>query len=135
MFDYHRRFAWFIEKYDMRERYVDMRERVRQEGTKGCIDQFIMELEAGKFDPPLPGNDTTPPDAKPTEDDDEDANMEESGQSSNKGQTEKKAGQGEHLVAPNGPQLMIRTLPPDIGRLKLEEVLNLLPSIPKPDCL
>lgn len=134
MFDYHRKYSWFTEKYDMRERYVDMRERVRQEGTKGCIDQFIMELEGGKFDPPLPGQEPSAPASKPTEDDDEDAVMEENGQAS-KGPAEKKAGPGEHLVAPNGPQLMIRTLPPDIGRLKLEEVLNLLRFCPNSDRL
>src|SRR4051794_23273709 len=51
MFNYHRKFAWFTEKYDMSDRFVDMRERVRKDGLKGTINQFIIELEAGLFDP------------------------------------------------------------------------------------
>lgn len=118
MFDYHRKFAWFIEKYDMAERYFDMRERVRQQGWKGTIDQFIIQLEAGKFDPPLPGGEPSAS-ITHTRGDEEDTEMNDQPTS----QAAKKPASGEHMVAPNHPQLMIRTSPPDIGRLSLEELL------------
>lgn len=117
MFDYHRKFAWFIEKYGMRERYLDMRERVRQQGWKNTINHFIIQLEAGKFDPPLPGGEPAVVISQ-VRGEDEDAEMNEP----SSGQPVKKLAPGEHMVAPGYPQLMIRTLPPDIGRLSLEEV-------------
>ena len=121
MFDYHRKFTWFIEKYDTGERYFDMRERVRQQGWKDTISHFIIQLEAGKFDPPLPGGEPANSTSQ-IRGDEEDTEMNEP----QSNQPVKKLASGEHMVAPSHPQLMIRTLPPDIGRLLLEEVGHIL---------
>jgi hypothetical protein len=114
MFEYHRKFSWFIEKYDVGERYFDMRERVRQQGWKGAISHFINQLEAGKFDPPLPGVEPITVTSQVRGEDDIEINETSS-------QPTKKLSTGEHMIAPSYPQLMIRTLPPDIGRIQLEE--------------
>lgn len=120
MFDYHRKFAWFLEKYDMADRYVDMRDRVRQQGWRGRIAHFIEELEGGKFDPMLPGQEPSVQATRVRGDDDESSNHGDSTQATSASQPTP----GEHMVAPTHPQLLIRTLPPDIGRLKLEEVIS-----------
>jgi hypothetical protein len=122
MFDYHRKFAWFIEKYDIADRFVDMRDRVRQQGWKGRIAQFMIELEEGKFDPVLPGHELSVQPSKVRGDDDELSNNGDGVQTVSNEATATQPGPGEYMVAPSTPQLLIRTLPPDIGRLKLEEV-------------
>jgi hypothetical protein len=122
MFEYHRTFAWFIEKYDMADRFVDMRDRVRQQGWKDRIAQFMIELEGGKFDPVLPGHEPSVQTSKVRGDDDELSNNDDGVQTNSNEATATQPGPGEHMVAPSNPQLLIRTLPPDIGRLKLEEV-------------
>ena len=121
MFDYHRKFSWFVEKYDVSERYFDMRTRVRQLGWKDTISHFINQLEAGKFDPPLPGAEPTTVTTHVRGEEDIDI------PDASISQPTKKLAPGEHMVAPSHPQLMIRTLPPDIGRLQLEEA-SLIPN-------
>jgi hypothetical protein len=122
MFDYHRKFAWFTEKYDVADRFVDMRDRVRQQGWEGRIAQFMIELEGGKFDPVLPGHELSVQPSKVRGEDDELSNNGDGVQTTSNEATATQPGPGEHMVAPSNPQLLIRTLPPDIGRLKLEEV-------------
>jgi hypothetical protein len=129
MFEYHRRLAWFIEKYDPAERHEDLRARVRKEGLNGTIDQFILELEAGKHDPgqtPSQAMDTddTVPMTQETQDEDDTMGEEEPTKQNTKptnGHPAKPANPGEISIMPSGPQLMIRTIPPDIGRIKLEQ--------------
>jgi len=131
MFEYHRRLAWFIEKYDPAERYEDLRARVRREGLNGTIDQYILELEAGKHDPgqaPSQAMDTddAAPTTQETQDEDDTMGGEEEPTKQNINATNeqpaKPVNPGEISIMPSGPQLMIRTIPPDIGRLKLEQV-------------
>jgi len=130
MFEYHRRLAWFIEKYDPAERYEDLRARVRREGLNGTIDQFMLELEAGKHDPgqsPSQAMDTddAPPTTQETQDEDDTMGGEEEPTKQNvkptNGHPAKPVNVGEISIMPSGPQLMIRTIPPDIGRFKLEQ--------------
>lgn len=122
MFEYHRKHAWFIEKYDSGDRYADMRTRVRQQGWRGAISHFIDRMEAGNFDPSLHEDIGT---SVPRTRVDEDETMDDQGQtvSDLPSLPTKKAGPGEVMVAPAFPQLMIRTIPPDVGRLQLEEIL------------
>ena len=151
MFDHHRKSPWFAEKYDPAPEFQAMRTRVRKLGWRGRMDAFIADLESGTFDPdlsePVPestrenangdssatngaGADASVDDIKPSGDDDmqfnvepeEDAGVDDttrSGGNKNKGG----ANRGEEVaVPPEGNQVMIRTIPPDIGRAKLEEV-------------
>ena len=137
MFEYHRRLAWFIEKYDPAERHEDLRARVRKEGLNGTIDQFILELEAGKHDPgqtPSQAMDTddTAPTTQETQDEDDTMGEEEPTKQnikSTNGHPTRPVNPGEISIMPSGPQLMIRTIPPDIGRIKLEQVNCTGPSM------
>ena len=74
---------------------------------------------AGADDVPNPADDEIPGD-------EEDGNENEPGKSTANGKSSK-GNKGdnrgeEYSVMPEGNQVMIRTIPPDIGRLKLEEV-------------
>ncbi|PIL36890.1 transcription factor [Ganoderma sinense ZZ0214-1] len=157
MFDHHRKSPWFAEKYDPAPEFQAMRTRVRKLGWKGRMDTFIVDLESGTFDPdlsePVPestrenangdssttngaGADASVDDIKPSGDDDMQFNVEpeedaggddatRSGSNKNKGG----ANRGEEVaVPPEGNQVMIRTIPPDIGRAKLEEFVSKIPG-------
>ncbi|KAI1789040.1 hypothetical protein LXA43DRAFT_1023033 [Ganoderma leucocontextum] len=157
MFDHHRKSPWFAEKYEPAPEFQAMRTRVRKLGWKGRMDAFIVDLESGAFDPdlsePVPestkenangdssatngaGADANVEDIKPTGDDDMQFNVEpeedaggddaaRSGGNKNKGG----ANRGEEVaVPPEGNQVMIRTIPPDIGRAKLEEFVSKIPG-------
>ncbi|KAI6035578.1 hypothetical protein F5J12DRAFT_794440 [Pisolithus orientalis] len=158
MFDHHRKSPWFAEKYDPSPEFVALRRRVRKEGWKGKQDLFLHDLEAGKYDPDLNeseselsvakegntsgglGDGTAPEEAKNAADDDMQFNMdaEEDGgdheanraEVNGKGFVDNRRGnRGEEIsVLPEGNQVMIRTIPPDIGRLKLEEACNNVPG-------
>jgi hypothetical protein len=149
MFDHHRKSPWFAEKYDPAPDFENLRMRVRKEGWKGRLDTFLHDLESGKFDPDF--NDTEPEPSSPVKDtgeaaniegsaatgddpkpayddmqdnvegdDDEPARADANGKSS---YDKKNINRGEEMsVPPEGNQVMIRTIPPDIGRIKLEEV-------------
>jgi hypothetical protein len=136
MFDYHRRLAWFIEKYDPAERYEDLRARVRKEGLNSTIDHFILELEGGKHDPGQSPNEAMDADGTASttqetlDEDDTMAGEEEPAKQDDKptnGHIAKPVSPGEISIMPSGPQLMIRTVPPDIGRIKLEQASGLVP--------
>ncbi|KAI6105381.1 hypothetical protein F5141DRAFT_1123261 [Pisolithus sp. B1] len=158
MFDHHRKSPWFAEKYDPSPEFVALRRRVRKEGWRGKLDAFLHDLEAGKYDPDLneseselpvtkesntsggPGDGTAPEEAKNAADDDMQFNMdaEEDGADHEPSRAEvngrvfvdnKRGNRGEEIsVLPEGNQVMIRTIPPDIGRLKLEEACNKIPG-------
>lgn len=161
MFDHHRKSPWFAEKYDPAPEFSNLRARVRRVGWRGRIDTFLLDVEAGKFDPdlhpPEPEPEPTSPikeetngdsavngvesgaietpveEAKPTATGDDDMNFnaeaeEEQDQEANRaGSTrqndDRRGKSGEEISVPTeGNQVMIRTIPPDIGRVKLEEV-------------
>lgn len=173
MFEHHRKSPWFAEKYDPSPEYLQLRARVRKVAWKGRIDSFVLDLEAGKFDPDLsqpepeadsskeagtngdsapPTSDTavgdsamapseeTKPNVGGSGDDDMQFNVEQeddgvdqdagrnelngSGkQPSDQNDSKRSIGRGEEVaIPPEGNQIMIRTIPPDIGRVKLEEV-------------
>ena len=149
MFEHHRKSPWFGEKYDPAPEFQAMRMRVRKSGWRGRMDAFVSDLEAGKFDPDFsePTVDTTKEAAngdsaangtkdgegaedKPTADDDMQFNIEAEEDvggedASRNAQNKNKPGanRGEEIaVPPEGNQVMIRTIPPDIGRAKLEDV-------------
>lgn len=151
MFDHHRKSPWFAEKYDPAQEFVALRRRVRKEGWRGRLDTFLLDLESGKFDPDLsePETDTISPvketveageDAKTGGDDDmqfnldaeDDAGEQEPSRAEANGKTvndNKRNNRGEEIaVAPEGNQVMIRTIPPDIGRVKLEEACSKVPG-------
>jgi hypothetical protein len=145
MFDHHRKSPWFAEKYDPAPEFVTLRRRVRKEGWRGRLNTFLHDLESGKFDPDLsePETDVTSPmketvetgeDTKTAGDDDmqfnldaeDDAGEQEPSRVETNGRSmndNKRNNRGEEIsVPPEGNQVMIRTIPPDIGRMKLEEV-------------
>lgn len=152
MFDHHKKSPWFVEKYEPTPDLENLRKRVRKEGWKGRLDNFLVDLELGKFDPevneaepepPSPtkdagevlhieSGDVTGDESKPTDDDiqdnvegddDEPARLDANGKSSS---DKKTINYDEEMsVPPEGNQVMIRTIPPDIGRIKLEEVRRL----------
>jgi hypothetical protein len=168
MFDHHRKSPWFIEKYDPAPDFENLRTRVRKEGWKGRLNTFFHDLELGKFDPnfiepeldpsssakdtgeganieasaaagddPKPGYDDIQDNVEG--DEDEPARPDANGKSS---YDKKYINRGEEMsVPPEGNQVMIRTIPPDIGRVKLEEVgypielplqyRSLSPKVPK----
>ncbi|KAI6128407.1 hypothetical protein EDD16DRAFT_1548420 [Pisolithus croceorrhizus] len=152
MFDHHRKSPWFAEKYDPSPEFVALRRRVRKEGWRGKLDAFLHDLEAGKYDPDLneseselpvtkesntsggPGDGTAPEEAKNAADDDMQFNMdaEEDAAAEVNGRVfvdNKRGNRGEEIsVLPEGNQVMIRTIPPDIGRFKLEEACNKIPG-------
>ncbi|KAK7695549.1 hypothetical protein QCA50_000185 [Cerrena zonata] len=167
MFDHHRKSPWFAEKYDPSPELAALRARVRRVGWRGRIDTFLLDLEAGKFDPdlhpPEPEPEPTSPikeetngdsaangaesgaietpveESKPTmtgdddmtfnaeaeEENDQDANR----AGNNKQNDDRRGKSGEEVSVPTeGNQVMIRTIPPDIGRVKLEEACSKLPG-------
>jgi len=180
MFDHHRKSPWFVEKYDPSPEYLNLRARTRREGWKGRESMFLLDVEAGKFDPDFnePAPEAEPPSPvkeNPTNgesaiilesngngaaalteepkagggDDEMQFNMdpeeeggdnagdndisrvEANGKSSGKNE---RFTRGEEIsVPPEGNQVMIRTIPPDIGRVKLEDVsgFNLAIACPK----
>jgi hypothetical protein len=149
MFDHHRKSPWFVEKYDPAPEFENLRMRVRKEGWKGRLNTFLHDLESGKCDPdfnepepePSPsardvgeaavveGTGVASDEQKPASDDmqdnveaddDEPARVDPNGKSLI---DKKNINRGEEMsVLPEGNQVMIRTIPPDIGRIKLEEV-------------
>jgi len=155
LFDHHRKSPWFAEKYDPSPEFVTLRTRVRKTGWKGRTNQFLSDLEEGKFDPNISETEAEPsspisptairekenseaPDASDvkTEDkkDDDDFGLTIDGdeEAADNGDIKtdingkgifdgKRALRSDEIsVMPEGNQVMIRTIPPDIGRVKLE---------------
>ncbi|KAG6375071.1 hypothetical protein JVT61DRAFT_3855 [Boletus reticuloceps] len=158
MFEHHRKSPWFAEKYDPAPEFLVLRRRLRKDGWKGHLHAFVQDLEMGKFDPDLNeqsessaqhkdsaisgdvGENVVPvEEVKNTADDDmqfamdaeEDTGEHDASRVENgKATTEhKRSNRGEEIsVPPEGNQVMIRTIPPDIGRLKLEEACSKIPG-------
>ncbi|KAJ7666549.1 hypothetical protein B0H17DRAFT_1089648 [Mycena rosella] len=175
MFDHHRKSPWFSEKYDPAPELQNLRKRVRKEGWKDRIDTFLLDLEAGKFDPdlnepqvespvkengsangeaslpssesvPNPNGTAAPISEEPkaaTDDDDMQFNMnvdedhteadtsraDANGKSAANNNNNKRTDRGDEVsVMPEGNQVMIRTIPPDIGRVKLEDACSKVPG-------
>ncbi|EAU80560.1 hypothetical protein CC1G_09957 [Coprinopsis cinerea okayama7 len=152
MFDHHKKSPWFAEKYDPSPEYVALRTRVRKEGWKGRLNNFLLDLEAGKFDPDLnepreePAspikesangegadmNGNAPASADDYLDGDEEHGDHDGGrpEANGKGSSKKKDdNRGDEIAVPaEGNQVMIRTIPPDIGRVKLEEACSKIPG-------
>ncbi|KAL4241397.1 ARS2 family protein [Abortiporus biennis] len=166
MFEHHRKSPWFAEKYDPAPEYAHLRARVRKVGLRGQIDNFLMDLETGKFDPALKPQEPEPEPTSPKDTngvsvnasettiappvsadmknmnagDDEmqfnvDVEEDNVDQEANRGEANGKTftdkrGKGEEEVSvePDGNQVMIRTIPPDIGRMKLEEACSKVPG-------
>lgn len=146
MFDHHRKSPWFAEKYDPAAELQNLRDRVRKEGWHGRLNTFLHDLELGKFDPQSTEVDHEPSspvkdsangdqilaeDRRPGDDelqfhvDGDDDAQEPNG----KGSGEKHNSKDEEAsVLPEGNQVMIRTIPPDIGRVKLEEACRSVPG-------
>lgn len=148
MFEQHRKNPWFLEKYGLEDEYVNLRKRTRKHGLRGRIATFLDDLELGEYDPdlaPEPAQEAEPPspikeeanghDGLDDNKDDQDGQVEENapgetpkpeanGTVVQRGSNSKRTQiTGEEAIIPNdGNSIMIRTIPPDIGRLKLEEV-------------
>lgn len=177
LFEHHRKSPWFAEKYDPSPEYANLRARVRKVGWRGRANQFLNDLEEGKFDfgandsseeitsptsPTSPvsplttkheGDESAAPEtmnatsgadvAEPIVKNDDDFGMGVDGDeeaADNAGNLKidtngkapsdtKDSSKDEVSVMPEGNQVMIRTIPPDIGRVKLEAVCgSLIPS-------
>ncbi|PPQ68654.1 hypothetical protein CVT24_005385 [Panaeolus cyanescens] len=141
MFEHHRKSPWFAEKYDPAPEFVNLRARVRKEGWKGRMTAFLNDLELGKFDPDAseaenepssPAKENGEPeshqDVKAEDEGDQDDEGEH-GDANGKASGGKRATKVEEVsVPPEGNQVMIRTIPPDIGRVKLEEACSKIPG-------
>ncbi|KZT35530.1 hypothetical protein SISSUDRAFT_1025265 [Sistotremastrum suecicum HHB10207 ss-3] len=157
MYEHHKKSPWFAEKYDPSPEFTNLRNRVRKEGWRGRLANFLLELEEGKHDPEIApaASDDAPPkdpvpaqtetlkaepsngdaDVKPNLDEDAPYGMdaeEDNHENENKEETNGKA-QNENKkpmrsdevsVLPEGNEVMIRTIPPDIGRVKLEDACS-----------
>ncbi|KAG8715023.1 hypothetical protein FRC11_006078 [Ceratobasidium sp. 423] len=150
LFNAHKNQVWFIERYDPASEYVTLRDRIKAEGRKGRTARFVQELEEGKYDPVVEDPTTVTTEDKPpgspraegvdsTHDneldfdngDDEEGNSKPTADAIENGKA-KEGPQGgrdvECSMETEGNQVMIRTLPPDIGRVKLEQALNTIPG-------
>ncbi|KAH8829755.1 hypothetical protein DL96DRAFT_1590281 [Flagelloscypha sp. PMI_526] len=141
MFDHHRKSPWFSEKYDPDKKFQDMRARVRKEGWQGRIDVFLNDLENGVLDPVYEEPEASPENGVEgekkddlngnvkTDDVDIEPEEEPAGDGSKGG--DRRGGRQDEpsvTVEPEGNQVMIRTIPPDIGRVKLEGACRDVPG-------
>jgi hypothetical protein len=136
MFDQHRKSPWFAENYSPEEEYVNLRARTRKRGWRGRLPAYLDALEAGQHDPEpevMPSDAVTEgtakdeqngEDAKPEGDEQlEDEQPDANGKAGAEAADKKTSKTGDEITVPNeGNQVMIRTIPPDIGRAKLESV-------------
>ncbi len=154
MFQYHKSFPWFNEKYNPSSPFVNLRYRVRREGWDGRIDKFIRELEEGKYDPAFetnrdekeildsvtanPSNGDSemsamvdePKGDEAAEVDEDPPTVENAAELNGNGKRPESPSPAEGTkmrdeeisVMPEGNQVLIRTIPPDIGRVKIEKV-------------
>jgi hypothetical protein len=151
MFNHHRNTPWFQEKYSPDPEFTNLRQRTRQRGIRGRLPRFLEDLEAGKFDAEVvndhadangstakeeDASGTTLPAEAPAEEESKD-NEEENADgdrpelngkvdasADGRGHDSRRdANRGAEVSVPNDAnQVMIRTIPPDIGRVKLERV-------------
>ncbi|KAG8759946.1 hypothetical protein FRC14_004499 [Serendipita sp. 396] len=150
LFEKHRTAAWFLEKYDPSERYSDLRARVRKQGWQGSLDQFVEQLEAGKFDYVFESGNSKPTEQTTTDPQTGEAQDSVKVEVSETTQSEKpekveeeeedgdedpewangKNGDKDEVIIPHkGHQVMIKSIPPEIGRLQLEPVVDKLSGV------
>ncbi|KDN51189.1 hypothetical protein RSAG8_00818, partial [Rhizoctonia solani AG-8 WAC10335] len=151
LFNAHKSQVWFIERYDPAPEHVALRDRIKAEGRKGRTARFVQELDEGKYDPIVEDPTTVTTEDKPEgspraegggdstndneldfdNDNDEEGNSKPTAEATENGKA-KGGPQGgrdvECSMDTEGNQVMIRTLPPDIGRVKLEQALNTIPG-------
>ncbi|TFK99084.1 hypothetical protein BDV98DRAFT_532986 [Pterulicium gracile] len=157
MFEHHRKSPWFAERYDPAPDQQALRTRTRKEGWEGRLDKFLLDLESGAFDPDInepteeepaspmkeqqEGANGLAEDVKREDDDDafdfgheDEGGNNDSGkqdtQDRNRAEAAKRGRErGEEVsVEPEGNTVMIRTIPPDIGRVKLEAACSSVPG-------
>ncbi|KAJ3975939.1 hypothetical protein EV361DRAFT_886072 [Lentinula raphanica] len=147
MFEHHKKSPWFWEKYDPAPEFQTLRQRVRKEGWKGRVNTFLLDLESGKYDSDPNGpepesmeskdsngetlhNDGLVDGSKPSGDDELDAEDDTGADANGKLNNEnRRLNLAEEIAVPQeGNQVMIRTIPPDIGRVKLEESCRVIPG-------
>lgn len=118
---------------------------MRKVGWRGRINQFVTDLENGTFDtsntgepeaseatkdvPDVPADGADVADTSVRNDDEfgmgpdgEDEAQGNAGETKADGNPPPRESRNEFSVLPEGNQVMIRTIPPDIGRVKLENV-------------
>ncbi|KAF8759618.1 hypothetical protein RHS01_01713 [Rhizoctonia solani] len=144
LFNAHKSQVWFIERYDPQRNMVPCVTESRR-GPKGRTARFVQELEEGKYDPVVEDPTTVTTEPKPASspraegvdtndneldfdhDNDDEGNPKPATEATENGKV-KEGPQGgrdvECSMETEGNQVMIRTLPPDIGRVKLEQALN-----------
>ncbi|CAE6454792.1 unnamed protein product [Rhizoctonia solani] len=151
LFNAHKNQVWFVERYDPAAEHVALRDRIKAEGRKGRTARFVQELEEGKYDPVVEDPATVTAEDKPAgspraeggvdatndnemdfdNDNEEEGNSKPTAETTENGKA-KEGPQGgrdvECSMETEGNQVMIRTLPPDIGRVKLEQALNTIPG-------
>ncbi|KAF9076653.1 hypothetical protein BDP27DRAFT_1313687 [Rhodocollybia butyracea] len=146
MFEHHKKSPWFWEKYNPAPEFQKLRQKTRKGGWKSRLNNFLLDLDLGKYDPDLNETqiekkdiaaeipaDGAAEDSKPVDDDmqfnidaEDDAGADANGKT---GGDYRRSNKGEEIaVAPEGNQVMIRTIPPDIGRIKLEESCRIIPG-------
>ncbi|KAG8720292.1 hypothetical protein FRC08_000652 [Ceratobasidium sp. 394] len=152
LFNAHKGQVWFIERYDPAPEYIALRDRIKVEGRKGRAARFLQELEEGKYDPvveepaalattePKPaasphaeaGNDPANEHELDFDNENEDEGNPKQAAEPNENGKPKEGPQGgrdeECSMETEGNQVMVRTLPPDIGRVKLEQALSTIPG-------
>ncbi|KAK7061319.1 hypothetical protein R3P38DRAFT_2828809 [Favolaschia claudopus] len=134
MFEHHRRSPWFAEKYDPAKEYDDLRKRrcqrracLRPAPTNGNAAPISEEPKAGGDDDEMQFNMNVDEDLPA----DTDANrLDANGKNaSNAANNKRSSDRGDEVsVMPEGNQVMIRTIPPDIGRMKLEDACSKVPG-------
>ncbi|GJJ07679.1 hypothetical protein Clacol_001884 [Clathrus columnatus] len=146
LFDHHKASPWFSEKYNPAPEWINLRNRVRKQGWKGRPELFLRELEEGKYDQRREfesvGKDNTIPTDEKAQPQPEDIDVpDEDGaepgietQTKNETNGKQSAQNGRQAreddvpVQPDGNQIAIRTIPPDIGRQKIEEACRSIPG-------
>ncbi|KAF9520769.1 hypothetical protein BS47DRAFT_1370307 [Hydnum rufescens UP504] len=131
MFNYHKASPWFNEKYNPAEPYVNLRLRVRREGWLGRVSNFISELDEGGHDPILVEETPEGDDELPSADNNIQSNGHLNGKKAGGLEPDgfkAKLRDDEVSVLPEGNQVLIRTIPPDIGRVKLERICRIAPG-------
>jgi hypothetical protein len=146
LFNAHKGQVWFIERYDPTPEHLALRDRIKAEGRKGRTARFVQEMDEGKYDPvveePTTITSTEPkpsasPHAEAGVDSANDHELEFENENEDEGNPKQPAEANENGKPKEGPQggrdeecsmdtegnqVMVRTLPPDIGRVKLEQV-------------
>ncbi|SGY78892.1 BQ5605_C008g04985 [Microbotryum silenes-dioicae] len=99
-FQEHENAAWFREKYDPREPYAEMRERLKQKGREGRVESFLAELASDHLEGIEQNSSFTADDGE-----------------------SRKIHADQTLVAGSPTALVLKTIKSNISRIQLEERL------------